>query len=80
MSGYFVTAEHNKKATADLIQCYRALMMVYDSHSPLFVDEQSQKTEIMADVILVQWVLLDEGLMSTLLQTWFAFSGSCCST
>lgn len=28
----------------------------------------------MADVILVQWVLLDKGLMSTLLQMWFAFS------
>ena len=28
----------------------------------------------MADMILVQWVLLGVGLMSTLLQTWFAFS------
>jgi len=38
-----------------------------------------KKQEIMADGILVQWVLLDEGKMSTLLQTWFAFSGSCCN-
>jgi len=54
--------------------------MLFDSLTVSFLwMNRVKKQEIMADVILVQDVLLGEGLMSTLLQMCFAFSGSCCS-